>query len=113
MLQYFATFNFVLYYRVVALMHQQTRETLSLFTDNLTTSLNGSLHQFERAFMKLDIFALASDRKINFQKSLAIYLGSNIGKLQKLFENKGLNWSSTEIKYLSVNLPVNNLKSEK
>ena len=32
---------------------------LSLFADDLTIYLNGSLHQFERAFIKLDIFALA------------------------------------------------------
>ena len=63
--------------------------------------------------MKLDIFALASGCKVNLQKSQAIYLGSNIGKLRKPFENKGLNWPSTEIKYLGVNIPVHNLKSEK
>ena len=86
---------------------------LSLFAVDLTIYLNGSLHQFERAFMKLDSFALASDCKVNLQKSQAIYLGSNIGKLQKTFENKGLNWPSTEIKHLGVNILVNNLKSEK
>ena len=86
---------------------------LSLFADDLTIYLNGNLHQFERVFMKLDIFALASGCKVNLQKSQAIYLGSNIGKLQKPFENKGLNWPSTEIKYLGVNIPINNLKSEK
>ena len=75
--------------------------------------MNGSLHQFERAFSKLDIFALASGCKVNVQKSQAIYLGCNIGKLQKPFENKKLNWPSNEIKYLGVNIRVNNLKSEK
>ena len=50
--------------------------------------------------MKLDIFALASGCKVNLQKLQAIYIGSNIGKLRKPFENKGLNWPSTEIKYL-------------
>ena len=63
--------------------------------------------------MKLDIFALASGCKVKFQISQAIYFGSNIGKLQKSFENKGLNWPSTEIKYLRVKIPVNNLKVEK
>ena len=86
---------------------------LSLFADDLAIYLNGSLHQFERVFMKLDIFALASGCKVNLQKSQAIYIGSNIGKLRKPFENKGLNWPSTEIKYLGVNIPVDNLKSEK
>ena len=61
--------------------------------------------------MKLDIFALASGCKVNLQKSQAIYIGSNIGKLRKPFENKGLNWPSTEIKYLGVNIPVDNLCS--
>ena len=73
---------------------------LSLFADDLAIYLNGSLHQFERVFMKLDIFALASGCKVNLQKLQAIYIGSNIGKLRKPFENKGLNWPSTEIKYL-------------
>ena len=50
---------------------------------------------------------------MNLQKSQAIYLGSKIGKLQKPFENKGLSCPSTEVKYLSVNIPANNLKSEK
>ena len=63
--------------------------------------------------MKLNIFALASACKVDFQKSQAIYLSSNIGKLQKTFENKGLNWPSTEKKHLGDNIPVNNLKSEK
>ena len=63
--------------------------------------------------MNLDIFALASGCKVNLKKSQAIYLGFNIGKLQKPFENNGLNWPSTEIKYLGVNIPINNLKSEK
>ena len=63
--------------------------------------------------MKLDIFALASGCKVNFQKSQAIYLDSIIGKLQKPFENKGRNWPSTGIKYFVFNIPVNNLKSEK
>ena len=63
---------------------------LSLFADDLTIYLTGNVHQFELAFMKLDIFALASGCKVNLQKSQAIYLGSNIGKLQKPFENKRL-----------------------
>ena len=42
---------------------------LSLFADDLTIYLNGSLHQFERVFMKLDIFALASGCKVNLRKS--------------------------------------------
>ena len=64
--------------------------------------------------MKLDLFALASGCKVNLQKSQAIYLGSNIGKLQKPFENNGLNWPFIETKYFGVNIPVNNnLKSEK
>ena len=63
--------------------------------------------------MKLYIFALASGCKVNLQKSQAIYLGSNIGKLQKPFENIRLNWLSTEIKYLGINIPVTNLKSDK
>ena len=63
--------------------------------------------------MKLDIFVLASGCKVNLQKSQAIYLGSNVGNLRKPFESKGLSWPSTEIKYLGVNIPVNNLKSEK
>ena len=85
----------------------------SLFADDLTIYLNGSLHQFERVFMKVDIFALASGCKVNLQKSQAIYLASNTGKLRKPFENKGLNWPSTEIKYLGINIPVISLKSEK
>ena len=63
--------------------------------------------------MKLDNFALASACKVNFQKSQAIYLGSNISKLQKLFENKELNSPSTEIKYFGVKIPVNTLKAKK
>ena len=63
--------------------------------------------------MKLDIFALASGCKVNLQKSQAIYLGSNTGKSQKPFEKKKLNWPSTEIKYLGVNIPIYDLKSEK
>ena len=63
--------------------------------------------------MKLDIFALASSCKVNCQKSQAIYLGSNIGKLQIPFENNGLNWLSTEIKYVGVKIFVKNLKAEK
>ena len=86
---------------------------LSLFANDFTRYLNGSLYQFKRAFMKLDIYVLASGCKINFQKLQAIYLGFNIGKLQKPFENKGLNWPSTEIKCLGVNIPVDNLKCEK
>ena len=70
---------------------------LSLFADDLTIYLNGSSHQFERAFIKLDIFALVFGSKVNFQKSQAIYLGSNIGKLQKPFENKEPNWPFNEI----------------
>ena len=53
-----------------------------------------SSHQFERSFIKSHIFALASGCKANFQKSLAIYLGSKVGKLQKPFENEGMNWPS-------------------
>ena len=48
--------------------------------------------------MKLDIFALASDCKVNFQKSQAIHFDFNTDILQKPFENKGLNWPSTENK---------------
>ena len=53
---------------------------LSLFADDLAIYLNGSLHQFEPVFMKLDIFALSSGSKVNLQKLQAIYLGSNIDK---------------------------------
>ena len=56
--------------------------------------LKRSSHQFERSFIKSDIFALASGCKANFQKSLAIYLGSNVHKLQKPFENERMNWPS-------------------
>ena len=45
---------------------------LSLFADDLTIYLNGSLYQFERVFMKLDIFGLVSGCKVNLQKSQAI-----------------------------------------
>ena len=75
---------------------------LSLFADYLMIYLNGNLHQFERAFMKLNIFTLASGCKVNFQKLQAIYLGSNIGKLQKTFESTGLNWPSNTLMSISL-----------
>ena len=65
---------------------------LFLYAEDSTIYLNGSSHQFERPFMKLDIFALASGCKVNFRKLQAIYLGFNISKQQKPFEKKGLNW---------------------
>ena len=64
---------------------------LLLFNDVLTTYLNDSSYQFEQAFMESVIFALAFVCKVNFQKSHAIYLDSNIGKSQNPFKNKGLN----------------------
>ena len=41
---------------------------LSLFADDLTIYFDGSLHQFERAFIKWDIFALASTSKSQLWK---------------------------------------------
>ena len=55
---------------------------LSSFANDLTIYLNSSSHQFKSAFMKLDIFALASGCKVNFQKWQANYLGPNISIIQ-------------------------------
>ena len=48
---------------------------LSLCADDLTIYLNGSLHQFERVFMKVNVFSIVSVSKTNFQKSQAVDLG--------------------------------------
>ena len=47
---------------------------------------------------------------VNFQQSQAILFSSNIRKLHKHFEDKELNWPSTEIKYTGIKTTVNNFK---
>ena len=86
---------------------------LYLFADDLTIYLNFSTYQLEWVTMKLDILALASICKVNFQKSQVIFSTLTEDKLQKPFKNKELNWPATEIKDVSDKIVINRLDYEK
>ena len=81
---------------------------VSLFADDTVIYLNGNASQFNYVFDILKYFGNKSGCKVNLNKSSAFYLGSSKGINFKPFLSSGLSWPDSSIKYLSVNIPVNN-----
>ena len=89
---------------------------VSLFADDTVIYLKGNASQFNYVFDILKYFGNKSGCKVNLNKSSAFYLGSSafyLGSSKginfKLFLSRGLSWPDSSIKYLGVNIPVNNL----
>ena len=81
---------------------------VSLFADDTVIYLNGNASQFNYVFDILKYFGNKSGCKVNLNKSSAFYLGSSKGINFKPFLSSGLSWPDSSIKYLGVNIPVNN-----
>ena len=73
-----------------------------LFADDTVIYLNGNASQFNKCFGN------KSGCKVNLNKSSAFYLGSSKGINFRPFLSSGLSWPDSSIKYLGVNISVNN-----
>ena len=110
---------FILFIECLAIMFYQSRQCkgikvnkqtfkASLFADNVAIFLNGNALQFNYAFDILNAFGQKSGCNDNMKKSKAFYVGSSKGKVSQPFSVKGLSWSQNLVKYLGVNIPINN-----
>ena len=81
---------------------------VSLFADDTVIYLNGNTSQFNYVFDILKYFGNKSECKVNLNKSSVFYLGSSKGINFRPFLSSGLSWPDSSIKYLGVNIPVNN-----
>ena len=81
---------------------------VSLFADDSVIYLNGNTSQFNYVFDILKYFGNKSGCQVNLNKSCAFYLGSSKGRNFRPFLSSGLSWPDSSIKYLGVNIPVNN-----
>ena len=81
---------------------------VSLFAYDTVIYLNGNASQFNYVFDILKYFGNKSGCKVNLNKSSAFYLGSSKGINFRPFLSSGLSWPDSSIKYLGVNISVNN-----
>ena len=85
--------------------------TVSFFADNVAIFVNGNALQFNYAFDILNAFGQKSGCKVNMNKSNAFCVVSSKGNVSQSFSNKGLSWPQNLVKYLGVNIPINNFYS--
>ena len=69
---------------------------------------NENALQFNYAFDILNAFGQKSDWKIDMKKSNAFYVEFSKGNVSQPFSVNGLSWPQNLVKYLVVNIPINN-----
>ena len=80
---------------------------VSLFADDTVVYLNSNLYQFKHVFDILNVFSDQSGCQVNMNKSNAFYIGLSRKTIFKTFSTDGLTWQTNTIKYLGVNIPIN------
>ena len=79
-----------------------TEIKISQYADDTTLILNGEQESLSAALNTIDNFGYASGLKLNDKKTEALWIGSNVGKNEKLLPEKNFKWPENKVKVLGV-----------
>ena len=79
-----------------------------LFADDFAIFWNESVLHFNYAFDILDAFGQKLSCKVNMNKANAFYVESSKGNMSQRFSVNGISWPKNLVKYLGVDIPINN-----
>ena len=73
---------------------------LSQYADDTTLILNGNQDSLYTALGTIENFGNVSGLKLNDKKTKALYIGSMVGKKEKLLPEKNFKWPENKVKVL-------------
>ena len=88
-------------------MVKDTEIKLSQYTNDTTLILDGSEKSLSEALRVLESFEKVSGLRLTSKKTEALWIGSCVGKREKICSEKDFNWQNTKVKALGVWLSTN------
>ena len=84
----------------------KTEIKISQYADDTTFILNGTEKSLSTTLNTIENFGKESGLRLNNRKTEALWIGSMVGKKEKLFPEKNFKWPENKVKFLGVWLSI-------